>query len=173
MNPEESTNTTTFRTRRHPCRDLKLGKSRPYTSLINTKDSEILRLNIRHVVLIHNTQRTSFQVVEPIRMVLLSGRIRTDVVWIIGFSDITTLGRSEKGSGAFVTSDFGCSWLSSWELENVSWIRRVGEMIVKPPFFENHVLDRSNGSIVIGKGTCSNIEAEHTGMINSYISEKE
>lgn len=41
-------------------------------------------------------------------------------------------------------------------------------MIVKPPLIENHVLDRSNGSIVVGKGLLSNIEAEHAGMENSY-----
>lgn len=43
-------------------------------------------------------------------------------------------------------------------------------MIVKPPSFENHVLDRSNGSIVIGKGFSGNIKAEHTGVPKSYIS---
>ena len=42
-------------------------------------------------------------------------------------------------------------------------------MIVKPPFFENHVLDRGNGSIVIGKGLCGNIETEHTGMDKGCI----
>lgn len=45
-------------------------------------------------------------------------------------------------------------------------------MIVKPPLFENHVLDGSNGSIVIGKGLSGNIEAEHTGMEKSYKSQK-
>ena len=45
-------------------------------------------------------------------------------------------------------------------------------MIVEPPLLENHVLDRSNGSIVIGKGLLGNIEAEHTGMENSYTSQR-
>lgn len=168
MNPEESANTAILRTRRHPSRHLKLRKSRPYTSLINTKDSEIFRLNSLHIAFVRNSQRTSFQVVEPFSMVLYSGRFRTDVVWIIGFSDITTIGRSKKGSGSFVASDFGCSWFSSWELENISWIRRVGKMVVKPPLIKNHVLDRSNGSIVIGKIFSGNIESEHSRMEHSY-----
>jgi hypothetical protein len=168
VNPEESTNTATLRTRRHSSRYLKLRKPRPHTSLINTKDSEILRLNILHIVFVRNSQRTSFQVVEPVSMVLFGGRLWTDVVGVVGFSDIATLGRSEERCGAFVACDFGCGWFSSWEFEDVSCIGRVSEVIVKPPFFENHVLDRSNGTIVVGKGLLGNIETEHTRMEHSY-----
>ena len=40
-------------------------------------------------------------------------------------------------------------------------------MIVKPPLLEIHVLDRSNGSIVIRKGFSSDIEAKHRRMEES------
>jgi len=43
-------------------------------------------------------------------------------------------------------------------------------MIVEPPSLEDHVFDRSNRSIVIGKGLLGNIEAVHTGMEKSYKS---
>jgi hypothetical protein len=103
-------------------------------------------------------------------MVLRNRRFRTDVVWIIGISDITTWIGSKKGSGAFVTSDFGDSWVSSWEFEDVSWVRRVSQMIVEPPFLEIHVFDGCNGSIVIGKGLLGNIEPEHTRMEHCSVS---
>jgi len=170
MNPEESTNTATLRTRRHTSRHLKLRKPRPYTSLIDTEDSEIFRLNIRHVAFVRNGQRTPFQIVQPASVVLFRRRIRADVVLIVDISDIATLGRSKKGCGAFVASDFSGSRFSNWEFKKVSWIRRVGEMIVEPPLLEDHVLDRSNGSIVIGKGLLGDIEAEHTGMEHSSVS---
>ena len=114
VNPEESTNTTTLGTRRHTSRHLEFCEPRPHTRLINTEDSEIFRLDIRRVVLIRNGQRTSFQVIGPVRMVLLNGRTRTDVVGVIGFPDVTTRCRSKKGGGTLVASDFGCGWLSSW-----------------------------------------------------------
>lgn len=40
-------------------------------------------------------------------------------------------------------------------------------MIVKPPLIKNHVLDWSNGSIVIRKALSGNIEAKHRGMEHS------
>lgn len=41
-------------------------------------------------------------------------------------------------------------------------------MVVEPPFLEDHVLDRRNGSIVIGKGLLGDIEAEHARMEKGY-----
>jgi hypothetical protein len=105
-------------------------------------------------------------------MVLRNRRFRTDVVWIIGISDITTWIRSKKGSGAFVTSDFGDCWVSSWEFEDISRVRRVSQMIVEPPFLEIHVFNGSNGSIVIGKGFSGDIEPKHTRVEHSYQNQK-
>jgi len=170
VNPEKSTYTTTLWTSRHTSRHLKLRKPRPHTSLINTKNSEILRLNIRHIALVRNTQRTSFQIVEPISMILLSGRLGADVVGIIGISDITTFGRSEERGSAFVASDFDSGRFASWEFEDVAWIGRVGEVVVEPPFLEDHVLDRRNRSIVIRKRLLGDIEPKHTRMKHSGVS---
>ena len=167
MNPEKSTDTAILRTRRHTSRHLELGEPRPYTRLIDTEDSEIFRLNIRHVAFVCNSQGTSFQVIKPSSMVLCNGRMRANIVRIVGLSDISTRRRSKIGRGAFVTSNFCSSRFSSREFKEVSWIRRVGKMVVEPPFLEDHVLDRSNGTIVVGKGLCSDIEAVHTGMEKS------
>lgn len=105
MNPKPRTGTKTIRTRRHPFRNLKVRKPRPYTRLIHTKHCEILRRYFAHIALVRNRECTPFQVVESSSVEFGYGAAGADVIAILNIS--ARVG-CEEGCGALVACDFGC-----------------------------------------------------------------
>jgi len=62
MNPEPSTNTTSFRTGRHPRRDLEIGVLVPNACVVHTEDGEIFRFDLVDVGFVCDRQCASLQV---------------------------------------------------------------------------------------------------------------
>jgi hypothetical protein len=69
VNPEPSTNTTSFGAGRHSSGDLKICLLVPDACMIHAEDGEIFRLNLVDVRLICDGQCTSFQVRQTLCMV--------------------------------------------------------------------------------------------------------
>jgi hypothetical protein len=102
MNPEESTGTTTIRTRRHPRRYRKISEAVPHTGLVDTEYRKVFWLHHICIVLVRNSQRTPFHVVDTSGMELSDRRAGAGIVGVIGVTDIATVRRSEKRRCTFV-----------------------------------------------------------------------
>ena len=172
MNPKERTNPSPLGTRRHPLRNLKIRKPRPHTRLINAKHRKILRLYIRHITLIRNRQRTSFQITKPRRMILNHRRTGTDIVRITRVAYVPPIGAGKERRGAFRACYFGGGGLACWEGEDVPWVWGVVEVVVEPPLGEGHVFDGRDGAVVVGVSLGGYVESEHAWVDEGFFFEK-
>ena len=66
VNPEPSADTTSFRTWRHPRRDLEVGVFIPDACMVYTEDGEIFRLDLVDVRFVCDRQRASLQVPQTL-----------------------------------------------------------------------------------------------------------
>lgn len=161
MNPKPSTCASSSRAWRHPLRHLKRRIPGPHARLINTEYCEILRLYRSDIVVIRNSQRTSFHVIDALRMKFGDRGARTWVLFVVGVTDVSPIGSGEKVGGAFVASQLGGGILTGWKLEDIPFVRRVTEVAMKPPLLESIVHEGRNGTVVVREVLVSYVESPH------------
>ncbi len=120
MNPKERTDAATLWTRRHPSRNLKVREACPDAGLVDAEYGKVLGVNIARVVLVGDRHRAACQVVKALCMIGLCARPRTDVVRVIWFTNVASLGGGKVGCGSLVTGDFGSGRLACWEFKDVT-----------------------------------------------------
>ena len=69
MNPEPSTDTASFRTRRHPRGDLEIGLLVPNAGVVDAEDGEVFRLDFGDVGFVCDRECASFQVPQTLSVV--------------------------------------------------------------------------------------------------------
>ena len=85
MNPEPSTDASAVWTRRHSGRYLEIREACPNASMVDAEHREVLRLNLRNIAFVGNSQRAPEQVVKALRVELGNIRIwarAIRVVWV-------------------------------------------------------------------------------------------
>ena len=91
MDPEKCTSASTLRTGRHPFRHSKIGKTGPYTGLIDAKHCKIFRLYCCHIFVVCNCQRTPFHIVNARGVKFGYRGPRTRVIGIVWVTDVTAI----------------------------------------------------------------------------------
>ena len=66
VNPKPSTDTASFRTRRHPSGNLEIGSLVPDTRVVHAEHGEIFGLDLVDVRFVCDRQRASFQVPQTL-----------------------------------------------------------------------------------------------------------
>ncbi len=96
VDPEPSAVASVLRARRHPRGNLKIREPSPYAGLVDAEDSEVLRLDLRHVRFVRDGQRAALEVVEVHRMHRPAGEAAIGRrAWVVTLAHVATRGRCE------------------------------------------------------------------------------
>ena len=181
VNPEPSTNASPRRTWRHPGGHLEVCETMEDTSLVNAENGEVLRLNLSHIRLVRDGQRTTFEIIRSICMILARWASRTRVV---AAAYISALRRREERSSAFIACNLCDSSLTCRKLKEVAGTTRMSkyylpkrsrsnslwwviQMDMKPPLIKGHIRKRGDRAIVIRVRLLSYIETPHARVKDS------
>lgn len=106
MNPEKCTNTSAWRTGRHPLWNAEICKPRPDARSVHAEHSEIARLDLIYIILVRNRQGAAFKVIEAIRVVFRCWATWTYIIGVRWLAYVSAFGGGKKRSCTLITSDF-------------------------------------------------------------------
>ena len=120
-----------------------------------------------NIVLVGDRQCASFEIINAVGVIRNRFRVGANVVRVVGFPDVATFARSKEGGRAFVACDLSSSSLPCWQLEDVSRVGGMVEVVVEPPLLEGIISKRGNRSVVVRIVLVRHIEPPHARVEKS------
>jgi hypothetical protein len=132
VDPEPRARTLAVRALWHLLRDGEAGVHIPHARLVHAEYGKVLRLDLRDVRLVRDTQRAATEVVDAIRVEFRRRLPGTRIVRVVGVLLVATGARGPIGRRVLVTGYLQGSLASDRQLHDVLRVRRVGQMTVLP-----------------------------------------